>query len=118
MSLFNPDDHHFKSDWGVVEINALVDTKRGLEAALAIALMEHASATHYAIRINADGSNAIEFMWALANFVALWAEANAIYGERPDTDGSTQAGFRVQTNDDGWAYTLALVSPEWVIYGK
>lgn len=133
---FSTQDRHFTGEFGVVELNALVDTRAGLEAALRIAIIEHRSATHYSIAEGKDGGNQLVLMWSssegglplpfplesavqMTDFVASWLAANGKWPKtRPDTDGDVHRGFRIESEDNGWSYALACITPEWTVYGK
>lgn len=142
MSKFDTNGRHFLGDFGVVEINALCDTLQTLKGALMVAFGEHHNATHYkVIEDEKTGGNMLALYWtarddaiplpfkinsqAAVNFVASWLESNGKWpAQRPDTDGDTMQGFRIQS---GWCdeknihcdfYTTVLVIPEWTVYGK
>jgi hypothetical protein len=137
---FDAQDRHFLGDWGVVEINALVDTRKALAGALTAAFSEHRGATHYKVYANPEtGANSLDLRWCDTNggiplpfpieasqaveFVASWLAANGQWpNQRPDTDGDCHQGFRVESGafsgEFGDFYTSALITPEWTIYGK
>lgn len=139
---FDANGRHFLGDWGVIEINALCDTKQTLKGALMVAFGEHPNATHYrVIEDDKTGGNMLALYWTVrddaialpfkidaakaVDFVASWLESNGKWPkERPDTDGDWHAGFRIQSGwcDDKSSHcefrTTALIIPEWTVYGK
>lgn len=138
MHKFDPKNSHYTRGlhgFGVVELNTLVDTRRGLEAAFAILFSEHKGVTHFKVTQldNSDG-NCIELLWAddrsgacsalpyqledpneVTEFIGRWAQANGKWPQHPGGDSDHLQGFRVQS---GYGYRFGLVAPSWVVYSK
>jgi hypothetical protein len=82
------------------------------------------------------GANRLTLLWARDNqqdnelpfelntveevtdFVTQWLEKKAEWPtEKPDTDGSVDAGFRVENSRSPF-YTVVKITPTWIVYGK
>src|SRR5690348_2755824 len=120
---------------GVVQaLEIEADKYPALLGACMVAVVEHATATHFGEITDKDGGNALSLRWTdgatpssplpfdlkgpneIAAFVRQWLEKKAVWpSERPGTDGSTNRGFRVEVRD---FYDVLTVKPVWIIYGK
>lgn len=120
--------------WGVVQaLKIEADTFESLLAGCMVGCVAHAKVSHFKEVSDQDGGNSLHLYWTdhgdasrlpfdltgpteVAAFGRQWLEKNAIYPtERPDTDGSTVAGFRIERRS---FYDVVVVKPIWIVYGK
>lgn len=68
--------------------------------------------TAFPFRMDADGA---------ADFAARWL-AEVKYPKEPDHDGDNERGWRLRTDEQGHSgedlYSIAVVAPVWIMYGK
>lgn len=119
--------------FGVVAFDIEADNYQALIGACMIACVENKKASHYVEGKDADGGNYISLRWTdgknaiplpfaletpkeIADFLKNWLRKNAVMPhERPDTDGSTNAGFKASIRDFCDLITIKTV---YIIYGK
>ena len=129
------------NDWGVVDFDVTTDQTRNIEPVCKIALSGHRRVSHYQVVTLDDSSTVLYLYWtksnhnielpfeldtaqSMADFISRWLEKKAVY---PDDhyggDGDSKKGVRIANKtehrkDVEEFYVVAIVEPDWVIYGK
>lgn len=70
-----------------------------------------AGPTALPFKMNHEG--AVEFVWQWLKSLSTDA-----YGPSIDTDGSCSKGWNVKTSSNSWSYTVAEISPRWMVHSK
>ncbi|MDN7179077.1 hypothetical protein M0D69_13850 [Caballeronia sp. SEWSISQ10-4 2] len=127
-----------RADSGVIQrLDIEADNWPALVGGCMIAASEHKSADHFVEGTDKDGGNFLALRWTkssshgeevkplpfkleghdeIAAFIEQWMAKRAVYPkDRPDTDGDTVRGFRIQQRD---FYDVLTVKPLWIVYGK
>lgn len=129
-------------NWGVIQQFELeADTLQAIRGAVTISITQHKRVSHFWVSSVNDntseffGANCLCLFWSenspcvrlpfelntideITDFIVKWLEKEGKWpDEQPDTDGSVQDGFRIETSYSPFV-TFLKITPAWIVYGK